>query len=286
MSKLDAPTGYEWYRLQIAGHHHETTTLVKKANDKDVPNIGILKDIATGHLLKPVQTGVRGASELCLYNTVFAMDGRVVDNDETLSQLASFMPSYYGSQALPIADSMCLFLQLDDIAARFIQPSIIDIKIGAQTYDPIASADKIAIERRKYPSAIELGFRFLGMMVHQQHTVIARDKHWGKTVLPEHVNNAIAEYLSGTSHPLAVVDEFLQRLRSIANWFERQRRFHFYSSSLLLIYESDEKRGPKIDVRMIDFSHVFNDTTLDTNYMFGITNLIKHFDSFRQTLLK
>lgn len=81
MSKLDAPTGYEWYRLQIAGHHHETTTLVKPAKDTDtdVPNIGmmdswvlakicvfigILKELASGHLLKPVQTGVRGASEV------------------------------------------------------------------------------------------------------------------------------------------------------------------------------------------------------------------------------
>jgi hypothetical protein len=66
------------------------------------------------------------------------------------------------------------------------------------------------------------------------------------------------------------VDEFLKRLQSIAKWFEIQRRFHFYSSSLLLIYESDPKCAPIVDVRMIDFSHVFNDPTLDTNYVSAI----------------
>ena len=40
-----------------------------------------------------------------------------------------------------------------------------DVKIGAQTYDPEADASKIAYETSKYPWGSILGFRFLGLQV-------------------------------------------------------------------------------------------------------------------------
>lgn len=85
-------------------------------------------------------------------------------------------------------------------------------------------------------------------------------------------------------YQLRVVESTLTRLKAIAAWFERQKRFHFYASSLLIVYEGDEIVGsspnsPLCDVRMIDFSHVFNAKTTDSNYIFGLGNLVKHFEA-------
>lgn len=59
-----------------------------------------------------------------------------------------------------------VYLELEDVTANMQKPCITDIKIGAQTWDPNADAEKIATESTKYaPYAERLCFRFLGMMV-------------------------------------------------------------------------------------------------------------------------
>jgi hypothetical protein len=58
-----------------------------------------------------------------------------------------------------------LFMQLEDVTAKFRYPCVTDIKIGAQTHDPTASQEKIAYEKRKCPQAAQIGFRLLGMKV-------------------------------------------------------------------------------------------------------------------------
>lgn len=57
------------------------------------------------------------------------------------------------------------YLKLDDLARVFRKPSIIDVKIGAKTYDPLASKEKVALETSKYPWSQQIGFRILGMRV-------------------------------------------------------------------------------------------------------------------------
>lgn len=62
-------------------------------------------------------------------------------------------------------------MQLEDVTAKFRYPCVTDIKIGAQTYDPNASQEKIAYEKRKCPQAAEIGFRLLGMKVKKTRRV-------------------------------------------------------------------------------------------------------------------
>lgn len=67
-------------------------------------------------------------------------------------------------------------------------------------------------------------------------------------------------------------------------WFEEQRHFLFYATSLLLAYDADKLRGDKsfldVRVRMIDFAHVYPaQGTLDTNYLEGLSKLISIMES-------
>uniref|UniRef100_A0A914V8W9 Kinase n=1 Tax=Plectus sambesii TaxID=2011161 RepID=A0A914V8W9_9BILA len=295
---LTVPDGFEWYDLQIAGHHQSVVKNGKR-------QIGFLKNKSTGRILKPVQEGLLGSSELGFYNTVFVLRRPEKPNDDTpstaddpiLAELAPFIPIFYGTNVVPMGETGHLFMQLEDVTAKFHRPCVTDIKIGAQTHDPTASQEKIAYEKRKCPQAAQIGFRLLGMKVYDASTlrVISKDKAWGKTLQAEQIPSALEGFMVGRNrtYQLRVVESLLQRLHSIAAWFERQRRFHFYSSSLLLVYEGDEDAASSsssddqlCDVRMIDFTHVFDANTADTNYTYGLDNLIKQFEALGVKLRK
>jgi len=59
---------------------------------------------------------------------------------------------------------------------------------------------------------------------------------------------------------------------------------HFYASSLLFVYEGHSQLPSIVDVRMIDFSHVFsmeNKPKLDENYIHGLLKIIEIFQKIR-----
>lgn len=89
-------------------------------------------------------------------------------------------------------------------------------------------------------------------------------------------------------------------LQEILSWFEEQRHYRFYSSSLLLVYEgSEEDAGPndsaasagdtsaprktlnksKVDVRLIDFGHatLVPDNRADEGFIHGLKKAIACF---------
>lgn len=158
-----------------------------------------------------------------------------------------------------------------------------DVKIGAQTYDPLAAPEKVALEETKYPWSQQLGFRILGMRVfdqcEQKYHVYGKD--YGLKQTPDTILEAFQTFLGMTrqqpNSPKFLPDLLLQ-LEHIRQWFEAQRVYAFYSSSLLIAYESlsDSSDDQKIHcvAKMIDFAHVFPTSECDKNYLFGICKLI------------
>ena len=83
------------------------------------------------------------------------------------------------------------------------------------------------------------------------------------------------------------IKESINQIESIKNWFEKQKTYHFFSSSFLVFYESnlqdisnslDENSINRlVKIKMVDFAHVFPaDNCLDLNYLFGIYRLISY----------
>lgn len=100
----------------------------------------------------------------------------------------------------------------------------------------------------------------------------------------------------------------VQQIKKIKDWFDKQTQFAFFASSLLIVYEgkpdqttqtnnnvqtkptenngkehsssSDSRSDPAslVDVRMIDFAHVFPAEAKDENYLYGLNNLIKYLE--------
>ncbi|KJE94385.1 hypothetical protein CAOG_005030 [Capsaspora owczarzaki ATCC 30864] len=181
------------------------------------------------------------------------------------------------------------YLKMEDTSASFRKPCIADIKMGIQTWGENASESKIAKEREKYPPQQTLGFRVVGMKVYNATTDVFQPygRKFGLGLDESTVAQGCRTYLStdgGASIQREVLQLILVKLRAILSWFERQRSFRFYGSSLLLTYEGAAQAGapPAVDVRMIDFAHVFpivasdnGSLGRDDGYIHGLTTLIR-----------
>ena len=66
----------------------------------------------------------------------------------------------------------------------------------------------------------------------------------------------------------------MYRLRAVEEYFNTQCSLQLYGSSILLIYDADPASPIKVDLRMIDFSHVFSEVGVrDENYLVGVRYL-------------
>lgn len=155
---------------------------------------------------------------------------------------------------------------LENVAAGFKKPNILDLKLGARLYDETARPekrarlDKIAAET----TSSSLGFRIAGMRVWQgaNATKVEKDddegmveyedetayrsynKMYGRKFSAEDVADGFKEFclvppagISGQK-TLRIVSDFVKDLEAIKTIFETQES-RMYSASILLVYEGD-----------------------------------------------
>lgn len=262
---------------QIAGHRH----------GHGKTKLGMLRH-QDGSILKPLMPNdVRANREhefylfLELHRKMCQEDNinSARCDDPVLHKLGDLTPRYLGvfetdfTVAITGGDhnSVC-YIKLEDLCKGFQQPCIADIKIGRVTYDPEASVEKIEQSMNKYPAQWDIGYRILGMRVFEQGICHVYDADYGLQQTPKSVPEAIKTFTSANPACVPLIIDELQR---IMDWFLIQKRFSFYSSSILFVYDAVELR---CSVKLIDFAHVFPTKTADGNYLFGLRNLI---DAFR-----
>lgn len=188
----------------------------------------------------------------------------------------------------------CIILQ--DMTLSYSQPSMIDIKIGRQTFEPSASTAKVERELRKYPHQNSIGFRITGMKVWNStdQSYFSVDKWFGRSLEPSQVPLGLAAYFyDGVSFKTRVMEDTIKQLRKVLEWMEQQKRYKFFCSSILIVYDSNHNQNigevpNEYDefccrVNMIDFAHVCvnkeDEIEVDEGYIFGISSLISHIQS-------
>lgn len=179
--------------------------------------------------------------------------------------LLRVIPKFYG---VTHADGRVL-LELEDLARWYRHPCIMDIKVGYRTWYSHADPDYIDRCRRKDASTTQaaLGFKICGMQVyrHARGGYWRASKRWCKT-LPEVVVDKALMSFAHNEHGLRPADVYggpsgaVAQLRALEAWFEVQEEFHFYSASLLILYEGDAQgaEGANVRVRLVDFAHTFH----------------------------
>lgn len=148
---------------------------------------------------------------------------------------------------------------LENVAAGFKKPNILDVKLGARLWAedaPIAKRvrlDKVAEETTSKP----LGLRIAGMKTYQgapsngEQNVTSDgyrlyDKSYGRTFSAETINQGFEEYFQLTRGVKAkgpirkVIKRFMEDLRAIENVIGKEES-RMYSASLLFVYEGNQQ---------------------------------------------
>lgn len=342
---LFLPNGVEKLETQVAGHMFTP----------GAKTLGMLRDLSQGYVLKPLGKPQCGERELKFYQEL-----NNNANMNALSKIRPYIPKFYGIVQHEVNGTEHTFLKLEDLTYQMRKPCIMDIKVGKNTWDPFATTEKRLLEEQKYKCCKEsLGLCLPGFQMYSknsdgQEVVLRYGREYGKQLNREGFYKTLELFLHfGNPVYHSMRQELLRQLYVIHNWFKNQTVFHFYASSLLIVYDLDaiqtrsnlnidisRRNGVKKDVqdyvtspaalsgnemdaillsnnrnniyrrsttinsktdmvneletpfirnstdcgikvRMIDFAHVFPASTdsqeslLDTNYMFGLQNLIQ-----------
>lgn len=206
------------------------------------------------------QKGEKGQREVNFYEQA----------ERLCPQLGPFLPAFHGTH---IFHAM-RYLAMEDIAIRFNEPCVLDIKIGVRTYEPTASREKVESELSKCPAQAAVGFRPCGMRVYGTHSrqYRCRNKDWGRAITTQTAPSLLAEFVcdddeSSTVRRIRrVVPPLVKRLRELEAVMCAIEGLRFFASSVVIVYEGregDARRGEaeeahahaRIDLRMVDFAH-------------------------------
>lgn len=264
---------------QVAGH---------KACDG---MIGPLVD-DSGHYYKPLQNDERGSAEVAFY-TSFSINNNIPNH------IRRFFPIFHGTQLIEASDGSGLHphLVLQDVVSSCLNPSIMDIKIGSRTWYPEASEEYIqkCFKKDRESTSLALGFRISGLQVHgsKESGFWKPDKKLIQNFTAKDVRLVLRKFVSSNTSADSGTDPdcsfastvyggsagILAQLLELKEWFEDQTIFHFYSCSVLMVYDKEsvsEGRSSGAEVRLVDFAHVAEGKgIIDHNFLGGLCSFIK-----------
>ncbi|CAF0976286.1 unnamed protein product [Adineta steineri] len=250
---------------QVAGHFY----------GRSKTKFGLLQRCSTGDVLKPLLNPPRGPREHQFYDNIFSdkISGEIV-------KLRPFLPKLLGTYQF---DGMT-YLILENIIQSYEYPCAIDIKLGRVTYDCEATPEKIERQIAKFEPAAEIGFQLLGWKTYRQldNSYIYHDKKCARSLTKDDLLYGMAHFFGAPEYDhRPIVRAVLERLVVLEQIMAKQYEFVFIASSLLIVYDGKNRENDniKVDVRLVDFAHVFpssSNTEPDENFLFGLRHCINY----------
>ncbi|KAG7954679.1 hypothetical protein I3843_11G031200 [Carya illinoinensis] len=246
----------------------------------------------SGHFYKPLQDDDRGSNEVAFYKSFSS-------NTEIPDHVRRFFPVFYGTQLIEASDGSGLHphLVMQDIISSHLYPSIMDVKIGSRTWPPQASEDYIQthLKKDRDTTSIALGFRISGLQVRgsQESETWKPDKKLVKKFTAKDVRLVLRKFVSSNTSVDTGMDPdcsfastvyggstgILAQLLELKKWFEDQTIYHFFSCSVLMVYDKEsvvKERNYGAEVKLVDFAHVLEGKgVIDHNFLGGLCSLIK-----------
>mmetsp|Transcript_12263 Transcript_12263/g.38846 ORF Transcript_12263/g.38846 Transcript_12263/m.38846 type:complete len:197 (+) Transcript_12263:906-1496(+) len=106
-------------------------------------------------------------------------------------------------------------------------------------------------------------------------------KPWCKKLGAQSVPSVLARFGSSggvvPAHVFGGKHGLITALEDMVAWFEEQREYVFYSSSILVLYEGAARTPEELRVRvkLVDFAHTFaRESTRDSNFIGGLNALV------------
>mmetsp|Transcript_226 Transcript_226/g.743 ORF Transcript_226/g.743 Transcript_226/m.743 type:complete len:376 (-) Transcript_226:226-1353(-) len=212
---------------QVAGHRFEDGKQGCLANNE-------------GLFYKPIQSGARGEREKTFYQ-------------EHLPKLPldvqTMFPNFYRLVQVSLwGMGGTSHLELEDITHGYLRPCVMDVKVGFQTWYPGAPEEYISKCKFKDIATgnAKLGFKVCGLQTFLPFAgrMVRADKSWCKQCAHNYVavRELLEKYLWDGQNSLAkdvLGGNYgaLAQLEALERWFSSQTMLHFYSASVLLVYE-------------------------------------------------
>jgi 1D-myo-inositol-tetrakisphosphate 5-kinase/inositol-polyphosphate multikinase len=210
------------------------------------------------------------------YHGVVITNSQISTTHELISEL-TFLPSN-------------THLILSDMTTGFYRPNIMDLKIGRKTYEPDATLEKIQSQTQKYPQQEQFGFRIVGVRMYKFLDDMSDGEY---QTLDKNICRSFKESDDilcvfhsffdprNTYHPMKRVERVLLiqsiicKLQELYKWFQKNKRYAFYASSILLVVEGDIHKSQRdsFDLKMIDFAHVRHHAGGDHDYIHGLVTI-------------
>lgn len=272
---LEVVAGLKPSSNQVAGHRFDEGRLGSLVDDD-------------GKFYKPLQGGDRGDKETAFYETLWG-DNNVPDN------VKKIFPMFYGTVLVNAVGDKgpCKHAVMEDLTHGFQHPCVMDIKLGKKTWYEGASEKYIqkCLEKDASTTSGKLGFRVAGMQVYEPSSGNSwkADRKWCKDITEENMEAILGRFVS--LHPFEEKVEgetlasqvyrgpgaILEQLAQLRAWFSVQTSYHFYSSSILAVYEGQpttDGSPPKTSLRLVDFAHVIDGKgEIDNNFLEAIDSV-------------
>ena len=243
-------------------------------DDKERP--GLLVS-GLGYALKPIQPAETGGlREVRFYQNVSR------STDPEVQRWRELAPKFYGIETVVRENGETSeHMVLENLTSGMARPCALDIKPGRVTWPPEATREKIAKAASKCTGTkIAFGYGFQGMSVHNDQGQSRLDKDYGNALNATTVHTILENYLGAkNAKTIELAKLFLQKLKSIEKFIEKQTAFVNFGCSVLFIY--DHQDPSSANVRLIDFVHTFpGKGEIDQNFLFGLKNIRSLFESY------
>lgn len=96
---------------------------------------------------------------------------------------------------------------------------------------------------------------------------------------------------------MRLIDKSILKLEALIQWFNNQSKWIFSSSSLLIVYDGDLTANNEMELKMIDFTHVYESKIVhksiqdsdanfkDENTIYGLNSLLNNLKQLRLDLV-
>mmetsp|Transcript_22072 Transcript_22072/g.36981 ORF Transcript_22072/g.36981 Transcript_22072/m.36981 type:complete len:250 (+) Transcript_22072:119-868(+) len=185
-----------------------------------------------------------------------------------------------------------LYIVLEDLTKGMLKPCVLDLKMGTRQHEDETREPKKSsmIMKCRISTSGSHGVRLSGMMMHTEKNgfLVRLGKKDGLRMSLEELEQVLRDFCVNSETIYGkgfLAHSYLERLKQLLLVMQMQNRFRFYSSSLLLVYESHAQVDPgqkMWDLKMVDFAHalpVSTETTeaLDNGYICGLETLVAIF---------
>ena len=218
-------------------------------------------DPKDGFYYKPIMGDDRGERELAFYEALAELG----------AQRPPFFATYHGRREVYDGGSgslvPCMILQ--DVAAGYEAPCIIDVKLGSRTWYKGCSSKSRAKYMRADMSGTSatVGFKVCGMQVcraPESGDGAATRSLFEKGVVAasmsrEEAAAALGVFCAGAPSPHDVLggpEGAIEQIYAAAEWVRRDARFTLFSSSALIVYDGTGRGRPvRPRLFLVDFGH-------------------------------